>query len=437
MLFGVSAASTHKSEKPNIVLIMADDMGYESLGCNGSTAYATPNLDRLAEEGIRFQNCYSQPLSSPSRVKLMTGKYNFRNYEDFGYLNPNQKTFGNLLQEDDYTTCIAGKWQLNGLNHNNPGNQDIDRPYLFGFDEYCLWQLNRSRADGERFSNPLITQNGKELPRNIDAYGPQIFADYVCDFIDRKSDKPFFIYYPMVLVHDPFVPTPDSPEWEDQSLRYVNDTSFYSDMMSYTDKIVGQIEAKLKEKGVWENTLFIFTADNGTSTSIYSSTTHGIVQGGKGSSKNTGNHVPMIVSWPEKSKNAKVVDAMISFADFLPTFCEAAGISSHLYETDGKSLLSLFSGEKEEVQEEIFIHYSPRWGNGKFKHNRWVMDNSYKLYRDGHFFNTVNDTLEQRPLLNLSEKEKKLKNRFNKILNEKENEFPFIWNNTDFKHGTL
>ncbi len=90
--------SSKSKELPNIVLIMADDMGYESLGCNGSTEYKTPNLDKLAQEGVRFEHCYSQPLCTPSRVKIMTGKYNFKNYEDFGYLNPNQQTFGNLLK---------------------------------------------------------------------------------------------------------------------------------------------------------------------------------------------------------------------------------------------------------------------------------------------------------------------------------------------------
>jgi len=145
---------------------MADDMGYECLGCNGSTEYRTPVLDNLASKGIRFEHCYSQPLCTPSRVKIMTGKFNFRNYEDFGYLNPDENTFGNLLKDAGYATCIAGKWQLNGLNRDNPGNQDVTRPYHFGFDEYCLWQLNRKRSEGERFANPLITQNGEDLPRD-------------------------------------------------------------------------------------------------------------------------------------------------------------------------------------------------------------------------------------------------------------------------------
>lgn len=426
----IGASCEKKEELPNIVFIMADDMGYECLGCNGSTEYKTPNLDKLSEQGIRFEHCYSQPLCTPSRVKIMTGQYNFRNYEDFGYLNPNQKTFANYLKEAGYATCIAGKWQLNGLNRNNPGNQDVNRPYHFGFDEYCLWQLNHQKNDGERYANPLITQNGKDLPRNAESYGPQIFSDYIIDFIKRKADTPFFIYYPMVLVHDPFVPTPDSPEWADPSRRYEKDTTYYADMMEYADKVIGKIETALKESGVWENTLFIFSGDNGTNRKIISETTYGKVYGGKGLSLNTGNHVPLIVSWPKKMKGGKTVNSLISFADFLPTFCEIAGMSKDSYPTDGKSLVSLLTGN-EPVQEEIFIHYSPRWG--AMEHNRWVMNDEYKLYRDGRFFHTVNDTLETKPLNQLTQPEEELKSKFQKVLDEKEAEFSFYLNDTAFK----
>lgn len=426
----ICTISCKKAEKlPNIVLIMADDMGYECLGCNGSTEYETPNLDRLAFNGIRFENCYSQPLCTPSRVKIMTGQFNYRNYEDFGYLNPNQTTFANLLKDAGYETCIAGKWQLNGLNRNNPNNQDINRPFQFGFDEYCLWQLHHQKKEGERFANPLITQNGKDLPRQTDLYGPQIFADFISDFIERKAGQPFFVYYPMVLTHDPFVPTPDSPEWSDPSRRYEKDTAYFADMMSYTDKIVGQLESKLKEKGIWENTLFIFTADNGTHVSVVSSTNYAKVKGGKGSTKNTGNHVPMIISWPNQMLGKRVSKSMVSFADFLPTFCEIANVPKSKYVTDGKSLLPVITGNKN-IQDEVFIHYSPRWG--RFKNSRWVMNEEYKLYRDGSFYHTAIDTLEVQPLQELSGKEKTLQEKFQSILDERENEFPFHLNDTAF-----
>ena len=355
----------------------------------------------------------------------MTGQFNYRNYEDFGYLNPNQKTFGNILKEAGYATCIAGKWQLNGLNRNNEGNQDVNRPNHFGFDEYCLWQLNKQKSEGERFANPLITQNGTDLPRNPDSYGPQVFADYISDFIERKSEQPFFVYYPMVLTHDPFVPTPDSPEWAEPERRYEKDTAYFADMMAYTDKIIGQLENKLKEKGLWENTLFIFTADNGTHRSIQSSTTFGKIQGAKGESINNGNHVPMVISWPAKMKGRRTVEAVVSFADVLPTLCDAAGIEQGSYTTDGKSFLGLISGETEKIQEEIFIHYTPRWGNRQNFHNRWVMNGSYKLYRDGRFYNTKTDSLEKHPLMDLNDSEKQLKERFQKLLDEKEKDLSF------------
>jgi len=433
LFVGLVACEKHDT-LPNIVLIIADDMGYECLGCNGNTEYETPNLDRLAEQGIRFDNCYSQPLCTPSRVKLMTGKYNFRNYEDFGYLNPKEQTFGNLLKNAGYATCVAGKWQLNGLNRNNPGNHDINRPHQMGFDEYCLWQLNhKNAADAERYANALITQNGKDLPRDPDMYGPRIFAEYVKDFINRKAGQPFFVYYPMVLVHDPFVPTPDSPEWNEPERRYERDTAYFADMVAYTDKIVGEIETCLKENKLWENTLFIFTGDNGTHPTVLSATKSGIVKGAKGETINTGNHVPFIVNWPEKIKRNITEKAVISFADILPTLCTVAGIDQQEYETDGHNILPLFDEEKDGIQDEIFIHYTPRWGNWGSYHNRWVMDDNYKLYHDGRFFNTKKDPLEMAPLTELTKEEQELKQRFQKLLDEKEAEIPFEMNNTTFK----
>jgi arylsulfatase A len=431
LFIGLGSCTNKEVKPPNIVLIMADDMGYECIGANGSTEYQTPNIDRLSEKGLRFEHAYSQPLCTPSRVKIMTGKFNYRNYEDFGYLNPNQKTFGNLLQDAGYSTLIAGKWQLNGLNRDNENNQDVNRPYHFGFDEYCLWQLNRAKKDGERFANPLVTQNGKDLPRDANAYGPQIFADYISDFIDRKADQPFFVYYPMVLVHDPFVPTPDSPEWADPSRRYEKDTAYFADMMNYTDKIIGQLEAKLKEKGVWENTVFIFTGDNGTHPTVISSSNYARVKGGKGFTKNTGNHVPFVFSWPNKMKGGRVIEATLSFADILPTICDAAGVDLAGFKTDGKSIIPLITGEMQSVHEQVFIHYTPRWG-GK-PHNRWVMNDEYKLYQNGRFYNTAKDTLEKSVLANISEKEAKFKAAFQKILDERESDFSFSKSDESFK----
>ena len=178
--------------KPNVILIMADDIGFECLSINGSTSYKTPVLDSLALNGINFTNAISQPLCTPSRVKIMTGKYNFRNYDYFTYLNPKEKTFGNLFKENGYKTAVVGKWQLNGIEHRLEGYDDNTRPYHFGFDEYSLWQLTKVKKFGERFANPLIEQNGKVLPRDENAYGPDIVSDYAVDFIKRKQKSSIF-----------------------------------------------------------------------------------------------------------------------------------------------------------------------------------------------------------------------------------------------------
>ncbi len=388
--------STSGESAPNIILIMADDMGYECVGAYGSIEYSTPHLDQMAEEGILVTHCIANPLCTPSRVKIMTGKYNFRNYEYFGYLNPQDRTFGHVLKEAGYKTCIVGKWQLNGIYHDLPGNQDLQRPYTLGFDEYCLWQLNRDKASGERYADPLIVQNGREIPRDADLYGPDLFADYALDFIERNRDSAFFLYYPMVLVHDPFVPTPDSEEWNDPGNRYKQDTALFGDMVTYADKIVGKINLRLKELGIRENTLLIFTGDNGTNRAIVSSTDHGNIKGAKGMTIDHGVHVPLIMQWPEKTGKHSRYDGILEFSDFFATFADLVNDTSF---TDGQSFLELFEGGGFKREGFAFVHYDPMWGTFvNAQRNRFVQDAQYKLYQDGRMFHITEDVLEEQPL---------------------------------------
>jgi len=420
-----------KPDKPNVILIMADDMGYECLSMNGARHYQTPNLDRLARNGIRFNNTFSQPLCTPSRVKIMTGKYNYRNYEYFGYLNPDQKTFGNLMKEAGYKTCISGKWQLNGLSFERPGYEDVTRPNHFGFEEYCLWQLNRPRKDGERFANPLITQNGKELTGLEDAYGPDVFANYILDFIERNAATPFFVYYPMVLVHEPFVPTPDVHAWENPTLRYQKDTAYFKDMMAYTDKIIGKIERKLIELAIDEHTLLIFTADNGTDTHIVTHTDKGPYPGGKSYTTQRGIHVPMIASWPGKISKPTDYFGLIDFNDFYPTLAEIAGINVEEEHLDGRSFLSILYGNNEEINSTSLIHYDPEWGKTSQRRNRFVLDGQYKLYQNGDFYNYLTDIDERSVLEDLSSQQALIKKRFEKELNDADDVSPWIEKDTN------
>jgi len=406
-----------KNQLPNIVLIMADDMGYECLSCNGSLSYSTPNIDRLASQGVRFTHCFSQPLCTPSRVKIMTGKYNYHNYKAFAYLDPKETTFGNLLKKAGYRTMVAGKWQLNGSKKWD-GWDKMDRPVDSGFDEYCLWQLTHS---GERYPNPYIEQNGKVLKTTIDDYGPDIVSNYILDFLQRNRNNLFFVYYPMILVHNPFRPTPDSPEWKDVSKRMDDNKKYFKDMMEYTDKIVGKIDHKLKKLGIRDNTILIFTGDNGTHNNITTETIYGIVHGGKGKTTDTGTHVPLIINWPDEIKEEIVTDNLVDFSDFLPTMTEAAkaGIPKDI---DGKSFLSFLKNEKYKPRETVLVHYDAKLPVAvpeSWKAGRFVRNKKYKLYHDNKFYNLEIDKDENNPLKieMLSPAEKRIYKKLKKIQN--------------------
>jgi len=177
------------AERPNIILIMADDLGFECLGCYGSASYETPVLDELARTGMRFEHCYSQPLCTPSRVKIMTGRSNARNYIRFGVFDFTERTFAHVMKDAGYDTCIVGKWQLTG--------RGADGPYVAGFDEYCLWHMEDAfKPKGSRYRDPKIIEDGQLLEGLEGKYGPDIFCDYIHDFIERhksSNSNPFFL----------------------------------------------------------------------------------------------------------------------------------------------------------------------------------------------------------------------------------------------------
>ncbi len=390
----VSAAAP---ARPNIVLIMADDFGYECLGCNGSLSYKTPVLDRLAAEGLRFTHCYAQPLCTPSRVQMLTGRYNFRNYREFGWLDPNEITFANLLRDAGYRTGIAGKWQLNGLNGRHADTGDPLRVVRAGFDEFCLWQLTQPRSAGERYADPLVEVRGAAPTILKDKYGPDVFCDFVVDFIERHRDEPFLVYYPMVLTHDPFVPTPDSPDWNTRRNRKHVDN--FPDMVAYADKNVGRIIAQLERLKLREKTLLIFTGDNGSPRQVVTQLASGPFEGGKGLTLDSGCHVPLIVSWPGTAPRGAVRDDLIDFSDVLPTLVEVAGAKlPDDREIDGRSFLPQLKGQPGTPRAWVFCHYDPAWGQLSRHRTRFARDRRYKLYHDGRLYDAQSDPRELTPL---------------------------------------
>lgn len=373
--------------KPNIVLILIDDFGYENVTANGGESYKTPVMDQLAAKGVRFEECHVQPLCTPTRVELMTGMSNLRNYTNFGSLDLTQRTFGNLLKEAGYATCVTGKWQL-GKSYDNPGH--------FGFDEYALWHLLKKSP---RYKNPEIAINGKSYAYKNSEYGPDIISEYALDFISRKKDEPFFLYYPMMLTHSPFDATPDSPDYlQIQNGKGKKGTSgHFADMTAYTDKLIGKLIAKLDELKIRDNTLVLILGDNGTAKGMPAKFMGRDVQGGKGTTTEWGTHVPLIGSWPGHFASGKISVDLIAATDFLPTICEAAGVKIPTdLKIDGRSFLPQLLGKIGNPREWLYSWYNP--SGGATAKAEFVHDANYKLYTDGKFFDVKKDDNEKAPL---------------------------------------
>jgi len=445
--------------KPNIILIMADDLGYETIGANGCAQYKTPNLDKMAEEGVRFTHCYAQPLCTPSRVKIMTGKYNNRNHIKWGTLKKGEYTFAHLLKDAGYITACAGKWQLSG-----GSDRDGQMVHEAGFDEACMWSygfdleneggfklkhqkgsknnyyyhqkeryycVNDERPHmTSRYWYPAVLRNGEFYPTTYENYGPDIYSDFLINFMERNKDNPFFIYYPMALIHGPFNPTPETKGIESYSEKdkFKSSKENFGDMVEYTDKIVGKILSKITELGIEDNTIVIFTGDNGTTRGVETKMKDGsICVGGKGSTKNSGTHVPLIVKWDGHARRSFVTNELVDFTDFLVTFADIANIEipERAGIIDGNSFLPVILGNQRRNEKKwVFCHYdkNPNSPNPKFPRARFARNQQYKLYDYSKFYNITNDPIEINPLSyeKLNNKEKKVFHELQKVLDQME-----------------
>lgn len=372
---------------PNLILIMADDLGYETLGANGGQSYQTPNLDRLAATGMRFERCHVQPLCTPTRVQLMTGMYNVRNYTRFGEIDRNATTFAHLLRKAGYATGIAGKWQL---------GRGKRLPQRLGFDESCLWQHT---CRPPRYANPGLEYNGEARDFTNGEYGPTLVNDFALDFIARHKEHPFFLYYPMMLTHAPYQPTPDSSDWNPrlQGERAGRGMKHFADMVAYMDKMVGRLVARLDELGLRESTLVLFLGDNGTGRAVTSRFKDRPYPGGKGTSTARGTHVPLIANWPGRIPAGQINEELIDSADFLPTLCEAAAaeVPASL-PIDGRSFLPQLVGKPGEPREWVYCWYAR--DGGPTAKAEFAMTANLKLYRDGRAFDLSVDPFEKKPL---------------------------------------
>lgn len=399
-------------QKPNIVLIMVDDLGREWVSAYGADNIATPNIDTLAESGIRFKNAYAMPQCTPTRLTLLTGQYPYRHgwvnhwdvprwgggahFDDELY-----PSLGRSMKSAGYDTCIAGKWQIDDF------RVEPDALTKSGFDHYCMWTGYEEGvpASAERYQDPYIFQDGKSMTRSSE-FGPDIFTDYICDFIKSNRQKPFFVYYPMVLTHTPLVNTPDD--------RAETDMGKHKAMVKYMDKLTGKIIKTIDDANLRENTIIIWTTDNGTTRKITGHINGQPIKGAKMLTNEAGTAVPFIVNWTGRNDKKIVSDALIDFSDLLPTLADLAGgsiVSSK--KVDGVSFKKVLLDPTQDSDRDWIL--SMGGGNhakltAQGVENQYVFrdrvlrDKKYKLYVDHQrrpkkFFDILNDPYEQSNLL--------------------------------------
>ena len=399
-LSSAAFAAQAPARRPNILMMMADDFGYELLNCNGGTSYRTPNLDRLAASGVNFSHAYAQPLCTPTRMQLMTGQHNFRNYQSFGTMRPDEKTFGHMMQQAGYKTAISGKWQFYSYEaKGSPRWRTGMKPEQGGFDEYLLWHDLDTEVKGSRFANPILNENGKPRMDTKGKYGPDLEVEFLTRFMDRNKANPFFAYYSMTLTHAPFNPTPKSKDWAAGD-RLKDDPKYFGDMVEYLDDTVGRLMKHLDDTGLARNTLVMFFGDNGTPREITSKTRTRTIQGGKGLTTDAGMHVPMIARWQGVSVEGKTCPDLVDSTDFIPTMMDASGAKWFPGRPlDGRSFLPQLRGEKGAPRQWAFAHYDPHPGcKVNFTPTRLTWDHTHKLYLDGRLYNWKNDPDEKTPI---------------------------------------
>lgn len=366
---------------PNIILILADDLSANVLSSYGGESARTPVLDQLATEGLRYTHCYSPQLCMPSRCELLTGKYSHRNFVGRGHVADGETTVASELKKAGYATCQIEKWHLNI----NGGAM----PTQVGFDEYFHTKL------AHNYFGPVVDVNG-EVKTFKDGYGPKVCQSFAFDFIKRHRDQPFFLFYAMHLPHAPFHEPPgfDLVESPSNSEKYIA-------MVAHQDALIGDLVKHLESLQLRERTLLIFTGDNGTPHGIHYRANGNLHEGAKGALTDGGTHVPLIVNWPGTISKGLVTDALVDFADFLPTLMEAAGQSARpAMGLDGQSYYRQLLGDSEApVRDACFKFGCQNGGKGAMPvHGYWARTQRWKLYNNGHFYDLRNDPGEERPI---------------------------------------
>ena len=410
----VSAADKQSAKKFNFVFILIDDMGWTDAGCYGSTFYETPNIDKLASQGMRFTNAYAAcPVCSPTRASIMTGKYPARlgitqwigapdKPTKYVHNMPLEEiTIAEAFKEAGYATAFIGKWHL--------GEEEKYYPEKQGFDiNKGGW---RAGHPWEGYFSPYGNPKLEDGPQ--DEYLTDRLTDESLKFLDANKDKPFLLFLSHYAVHTPLqakenyiekykakaanLPPPKGPEYlnEENNIKtkLIQDNPIYAAMIQSTDESIGRVMDKLEELGVADNTAVIFMSDNGgLSTQPRKSPTANIpLRAGKGWLYEGGIREPMIIKWPGVVKPSSVCNEPVISNDFYPTMLEMASLLQQPNQhRDGVSLVPLLRQTGKLNRKAIYWHYPHYHGSssrpsgavraGDYKLIEWYEDNRVELY---------------------------------------------------------
>ncbi len=381
----LSCQAAEKASKPNIILILSDDVGLGNISCYGADKFKTPHIDAMAKAGTRFTYSYAAPLCGPSRCELLTGRYAFQTGmtgNDSGLLvkPQNEMMIAKILKPAGYVSASSGKWGQLPL---QPGD--------FGFDEYFRFQGSgvywKGDHAGQNKDKPnaktLYTVNGVTKTLHAKEYMPDLVHEFAVNFIRKHRDEPFFLYYPMVHIHEPMRQTPDStPESKD----------LFAENITYMDELVGKLMDELDALKLREKTLVLFAGDNGTAhkDSDRSTLNDRHINGHKGELLEGGSRVPLIVNWPGTTPPGVVNNDLTDFSDFVPTIAEIAGAKLPDGVTmDGRSFAAQIRGEKGKSRNWVFVELGNKW---------YVRDGRYKLTKGGELFDLSDAPYEEKPI---------------------------------------
>lgn len=433
-LVGVNAQQSANNERPNIIIFMADDMGYQDVGFTGSEYINTPNLDALAADGAVYTNGHvTHPFSGPSRAGLLSGRYQHRfGFEENPAYDPANESLGICvdevlfparIQEAGYVTGAVGKWHLGAAAPFHPNRRGFD--YFYGFlgGGHDYFTIDMLAPINEAYKQPLVRNN---QAASFEGYLTDALSADAAQFVRDHKDDPFMLYVAYNAPHGP----QQAPKEDIARYSHIEDKKrrVYAAMVDVMDRGIGEVVEALKENDLYENTIIFFLSDNGgpqgQGYSAYNGSNNGVFRGGKGQYYEGGVHVPFMVCWPAQIKAGTRVDYPVNSLDISRTAVELAGGDPVVgNEMDGTNLIPYLTGEKSGVPHEA-IYW--RGANG----HKWAILSS----------DNVKSRVEDTPQLYLldsdpSESEDKINS--NKKLAQKLQTYWDAWNASNIDNEIL